>query len=43
MIMGFDDIGYEPELREFVYINDIMYVVVEIDAPNQIFRLEFIG
>ncbi len=41
--MGFDDIGYEPELGEFVYINDIMYVVVEIDAPNQIFRLEFIG
>ena len=43
MVMGFSDIGYEPDLGEFIYINDIMYVVTQVDAVNQIFMVECIG
>jgi len=43
MIMGFSDIGYQPDLGEFLYITELMYVVVEVDAVNQIFMVECVG
>lgn len=43
MVMCFEDIGYEPDLGEFIYINDLMYVVVEVDSINQVFMVEYCG
>jgi hypothetical protein len=43
MVMCFEDIGYSPELGEFIYINELMYVVVEVDSVNQTFMVECIG
>jgi len=41
--MTFSDIGYKPDIGEFIYLKDLMYVVTELDCVNQTFVVEYIG